>query len=74
MQKDQSLLLLPPATLNEVFEFDISFKKALQEYRMFSVNIFTWLHHVSYRGDDAKLLYRIYQLSDQTAYSDGCYQ
>ena len=25
--------MLPPATLNEVFDFDLSFKKALKEYR-----------------------------------------
>ncbi len=55
--------VLPPPVLNELFDFDLSFEKALQEYKeVFGENLYTAASRY-YQGDDAKYLYRIAQLS-----------
>lgn len=54
---------IPPPTLNEVFDFDLSFKKVLQEYKdILGKNLYVSASR-AYCGDDAKLMFRIYQLS-----------
>ena len=58
-------IILPPSTLNEVFEFDHAFKKVLREYReAIGENLFI-AASLTYNGDDAKQLYRIAQLAKQ---------
>jgi error-prone DNA polymerase len=58
-------IVIPPTTLNEVFDFDDSFRKALQEYRdAFGGNVYVGASR-RYNGDDAKQLHRIYQLGTQ---------
>jgi len=63
--KDVKLIMLPPDSLNRVYEFDASFKKVIGEYKdAFGHELYIaatrW-----YNGDDAKLLHRILQLSRQ---------
>lgn len=59
------LIVLPPATLNEVFDFDDAFKKALREYRdAFGKHLYLAASR-AYDGDDAKLLHRLWHLSAQ---------
>src|SRR6187551_685903 len=63
--KGSKFVVVPPASLNEVFEFDDSFKKALREYRdAFGEHLYIAASR-SYGGNDAKELYRISQLSSQ---------
>jgi error-prone DNA polymerase len=63
--KGSMFAAVSPSSLNEVFDFDISFKKVLQEYReAFGEQLYIAASR-SYCGDDAKLLHRIYQLSLQ---------
>ena len=58
-------VLIPPATLNESFDFDVSFKKVVHEYRdALGAHLYVAASR-SYSGDDAKLLHRIFQLSAQ---------
>jgi len=57
------LIMLPPTMLNEVFDFDDSFREALSEYRgMFGEHLSLAASRM-YGGDDGKLLYRLAQLS-----------
>jgi error-prone DNA polymerase len=63
--KDIKFIVLPPTELNEVFDFDDSFKQVLQEYKnYFGENLYIAASRY-YHGDDAKFLYRISQLSFQ---------
>lgn len=56
-------IVLPPAALNELFDFDASFEIALQEYRdVFGDNLYIAASR-RYQGDDSKRLYRIAELS-----------
>lgn len=58
-------IVLPPSSLNKSFDFNESFKRNLEEYRS---RIGTHLYIAawrSYRGDDAKHIHRIYQLSKE---------
>jgi error-prone DNA polymerase len=58
-------VVLPPPALNEVYEFDPAFKKALREYReAFGEHLYIAASR-TYGGDDAKQLYRISQLATQ---------
>ena len=57
--------LLPPAELNERFDFDPHFIKELQLYSDVFKSDLSIAAMRSYRGDDAKQLYRLYQLSTQ---------
>ena len=62
---DIKFIVLPPATLNELFDFDNSFKQALREYKdVFGKNLYIAASRY-YHGDDAKYIYRIAQLSAQ---------
>jgi error-prone DNA polymerase len=56
-------IVLPPPALNEMFDFDSSFKQVLQEYKdVFGENLYIAASRY-YHGDDAKYIYRISQLS-----------
>jgi error-prone DNA polymerase len=60
--KGSKFVVLPPATLNTVFDFDLSFKKDLQEYRdSFGTDLYLAASR-AYGGDDAKRLSRIFRL------------
>ncbi|MCW3119684.1 MAG: error-prone polymerase [Chitinophagaceae bacterium] len=61
--KDMKFIVIPPNVLNEVFDFDDSFKEALREYKNFFGHNFYIAASRYYHGDDAKYLYRIDQLS-----------
>jgi error-prone DNA polymerase len=62
---DIKFIVLPPTELNEVFDFDDSFKQVLEEYKnYFGENLYIAASRY-YHGDDAKFLYRISQLSSQ---------
>src|ERR1700730_2015192 len=63
--KDIKFIVLPPAELNQIFDFDDSFKKVLHEYKdAFNENLYIGASRY-YHGNDAKYLYRIAQLSTQ---------
>ena len=63
--KGSKFAVVPPTTLNEVFDFEPSFKKALKEYRdVFGENLYLAASRI-YCGDDTKLLFRIHQLSNE---------
>ncbi|HEY8960034.1 error-prone DNA polymerase, partial [Chitinophaga sp.] len=58
-------IALPPAVLNERFEFDISFIRAMKEYKeALGTNLYISAIR-SYQGDDFKKLYRLSQLSSK---------
>ncbi len=56
-------IVIPPATLNEAFDFDNEFKKALSEYREALTDNLWIAASRNYGGNDYKQLDRIYQLS-----------
>jgi error-prone DNA polymerase len=56
-------VVIPPAALNQFFEFEISFKNALKEYRELLGDQLSIAVIRSYCGDDAKLLHRLFELS-----------
>lgn len=63
--KGIKFIILPPSSLNEIFDFDLSFKKVLQEYRdAFGEDLYIAASR-AYNGNDAKHLHRIWQLSSQ---------
>jgi error-prone DNA polymerase len=63
--KGIKFIAVPPDTLNESFDFDPSFEKALQQYReAFGSDLYLSATR-SYRGDDLKKLYRLHQLSQK---------
>jgi error-prone DNA polymerase len=63
--KGSRFIAIPPTTLNEVFDIDDSFKKALPEYReAFGEHLYTGASR-TYNGDDAKQSHRIFQLCKQ---------
>ncbi len=58
-------IIIPPAELNELFDFDISFGEALKAYRAnFGTNLYIAASR-RYFGDDGKYLFRLAQLSAQ---------
>ena len=61
--KGSMFVAVPPAALNEVFDFDLSFKKYCRNTGMLWANNLYLAASRTYCGDDAKLLFRIYQLS-----------
>jgi error-prone DNA polymerase len=61
--KGSKLVVLPPSSLNEAFDFDSSFKTALQEYRDVFGGDLSIAASRAYGGDDIKQLYRIHQLA-----------
>ncbi|TDE18085.1 error-prone DNA polymerase [Dyadobacter psychrotolerans] len=56
-------IVLPPASLNEAFEFDPSFTVHLKEYRRVLGDAVFLGANRSYRGDDGKMLFRLDQLA-----------
>lgn len=61
--KDVKFILVPPPELNEMFEFDVSFKKVLKEFREFLGTDLYLAASRSYYGNDAKYLYQLSELS-----------
>ena len=62
---DVIFIVIPPAELNESFDFHPSFAIALKEYRQsFGTNLYIAASR-KYQGDDSKYLYRLHQLSAQ---------
>lgn len=63
--KGSVFIVLPPSSLNEEFDFEISFRKNIQEYRQ-SINGSLYIAASRrYAGDDAKYLHRIHQLAKE---------
>src|SRR5664279_4223914 len=62
---DIKFVVLPPAELNELFDFDASFQEALQEYHTFFGDNLYIAASRRYQGDDSKYLYRLAQISSQ---------
>ncbi|HZB13350.1 MAG TPA: error-prone DNA polymerase, partial [Chryseolinea sp.] len=63
--RGSKFVLVPPLELNELFDFDFSFKNSLHEYReVFGEHLYISASRM-YNGDDAKQLFRIQQLSKQ---------
>ncbi|UII32194.1 error-prone DNA polymerase [Fulvivirga ulvae] len=61
--KGTRFVVIPPATLNQAFEFEPSFKEDLKEYReAFGENLFIAASR-AYNGDDIKRLFRLAELS-----------
>ncbi|MBC7828236.1 MAG: error-prone DNA polymerase [Chitinophagaceae bacterium] len=61
--KGVKLIVVPPDTLNELFEFAPSFENSLKEYReAFGIDLYIAASR-RYQGDDHKHLYRVAQLS-----------
>lgn len=63
--KDTKFVVLPPTELNELFEFDQSFIKALKEYHEAFGEDLSIAATRRYQGDDSKYLYKLSQLSSQ---------
>ncbi len=63
--KGSKFIIIPPATLNEVFDFDDAFNKVVREYRDALGDHVYIAASRSYGGNDAKELYRIAQLVKQ---------
>ncbi len=63
--KDVKFIVLPPGTLNELFDFDLSFANSLREYHeVFRDDLYIAASR-TYHGDDSKYLHRLAQLSLQ---------
>ncbi|HYC27470.1 MAG TPA: PHP domain-containing protein, partial [Chitinophagaceae bacterium] len=60
-------IILPPSALNADFDFDESFKNNLECYRDHFRDDLYLAATRYYAGDDAKYLYRLWQLSKRTA-------
>ena len=58
-------VVIPPTSLNSSFDFDLTFKEALKEYREHLVDHLFIAATRTYCGDDLKILHRIFQLSRQ---------
>jgi len=63
--KGMKFIALPPETLNEVFDFDASFKTTMLEYKDAFGNDLYIAATRRYNGDDNKQLYRIAALSKE---------
>lgn len=61
--KGSLFMIIPPGTLNEVFDFDASFKKEVKEYREAFGEYVSIAASRAYNGDDAKQLQRTLQLA-----------
>lgn len=60
--KGSKIIIIPPGTLNEEFDFDDAFKTDLSEYHeVFGDQLYIGASR-TYNGDDSKLLHRIAQL------------
>lgn len=59
-------IIIPPESLNQQMDFDECFKKQLVEYRFgLKENLFMAASR-TYTGDDAKRLYRLWELAEKT--------
>lgn len=63
--KGSKFIVIPPLSLDATFDFDNAFKRLLKEYREALKDQLYIAATRTYQGDDAKLLFRITQLSDQ---------
>ena len=63
--KGMKFIVIPPAVLSEMFEFEASFEQDLKEYREALGNDLYLAAARSYQGDDHKKLYRLSQLSSR---------
>ncbi|WP_276134228.1 error-prone DNA polymerase [Polluticoccus soli] len=63
--KDMKLIVIPPASLNEQFEFEPLFKATLKEYRRHFGNALYLGTVRTYQANDNKRLYRIAQLAEE---------
>lgn len=59
-------IVLPPTKLNNAFEFDPAFRPMLEQYRAALGDRLYMAATRLYRGDDAKQLFRLQELSGQT--------
>jgi error-prone DNA polymerase len=58
-------IIVPPASLNTIFEFEIEFTKAVEEYRdKLGTEVYLGMIR-SYQANDSKKLYRLSELSQQ---------
>lgn len=63
MLRDTRMIMLSPTSLNDLYEFDPSFTRQMEEYReAFGTRLYVAATR-TYHGDDAKRLYRLSQLS-----------
>ncbi len=63
--KDVKFISVPPAALNNIFDYDLSYTQTLGEYReALGANLYVAATR-GYIGDDSKKLYRLSQLSDK---------
>lgn len=63
--KEIKFIVLPPAVLNSGFEFELTFKKALEEYKeIFGTDLYIAASR-RYSGDDNKYLYQLADLSNK---------
>src|SRR6266498_3933620 len=61
--KGMKFIVIPPAALNPMFDFDASFKKTVEEYHdAFGSDLYLGAIR-SYQGDDFKKLFRLSQLA-----------
>lgn len=58
-------IIIPPASLNEVFEFDPNFNAAVKEYKLVLKNEVYLGAIRSYQANDSKKLFRLNELSKQ---------
>jgi error-prone DNA polymerase len=63
--KGIKFIVIPPATLNSNFNFDLSFEQNLKEYKQALGRELYLAASRSYMGDDHKMLFRIYQLAEK---------
>ncbi|GET25489.1 error-prone DNA polymerase [Prolixibacter sp. NT017] len=60
--RDMKFIVIPPASLNEDFDFEPEFVKALEEYKEALGNDLYLAASFTYTGDDQKRLFRLSQL------------
>ncbi|MCE7064586.1 error-prone DNA polymerase [Dyadobacter sp. CY326] len=63
--KGMKLVVVPPASLNSNFDFELDFKNALREYKWALGKDIYIAAARSYQGDDTKRIHRISQLAEQ---------
>jgi error-prone DNA polymerase len=59
------LIVIPPHTLNETFDFEPAFEEYLTEYKQAFNNNFYIAASRAYQGDDSKKMYRLTKLSER---------